>query len=125
MGWNTTSLRVGMDWENNMYVYVYYKFVPSTNKVIAQLKNDVAALQLDVLEAFPGVQGQLFKRPKLDQEGRETWMEVYNLEALNIEDPQPFIDYLIQLAQQKLLPQPRANEIFVAINTKPEQLIDY
>jgi hypothetical protein len=124
MGWNTTSLRVGMDWENNMYVYIYYKFVPRTNEAIAQLKNNVAALQLDVLKAFPGVQGQLFKRPKHDQEGRETWMEVYNLELLNIEDPQPFIDHLIQLAQQKSLPQPRANEIFVAIDTKPEQLID-
>jgi hypothetical protein len=110
-----------MDWANKMFVYVYYKFIPST---VAELKNDVAALQLDITEEFAGVQCQLFKRPTHDKEGRETWMEVYDLTGLNIQDPQPFIDRLTQLAQQKSLPQPRANEIFLAIDTGPELLID-
>jgi hypothetical protein len=114
-----------MGWGNKMYVYVYYKFVPSTGNVtVTQLKTDVAALQLDMIVAFAGVQCQLFKRPNLDKDGRETWMEVYNLTALKVSDPQPFIERLTQLAQQKSLPQPRANEIFLAIDTGPEQLID-
>jgi hypothetical protein len=110
-----------MGWANKMFVYVYYKFIPHT---VHQLKNDVAALQLDIATEFAGVRCQLFKRPTHDKDGRETWMEVYDLGALNIQDPQPFIDCLTQLAQQKSLPQPRANEIFLAIDTGPEPLID-
>jgi hypothetical protein len=107
-----------MGWENKMFVYVYYKFIPSK---VLQLKNDVAALQSAIMNEFVGVQTQLFKRPTHDQEGRETWMEVYNLEHLNMQDPQPFIDRLTELAKQRSLPQPRANEIFLTIDTKPKQ----
>lgn len=100
-----------------MFVYVYYKFIPST---VLGLKNDVAALQSAIISEYAGVQTQLFKRPTHDQEGRETWMEVYNLEHLNVQDPQPFINRLTELAKQHSLPQPRANEIFLTIDTAPE-----
>jgi len=104
-----------------MFVYVYYKFIPST---IAQFKSGVAALQSAITAEYVGVRCQLFKRPTHDQEGRETWMEVYDLKDLNTQDPQPFIDCLTQLAQQQSLPQPRANEIFLSIDTGSDQLID-
>jgi hypothetical protein len=91
-----------------MQLFVYYKFVPQD---FPHLHAAITQLQLDVSNQFPGLKYRLSKRPALDEQGRETWMEQYDfLEEL--------FDPLIlklneEIAKLGSLPK-RANEVFIS-----------
>ena len=106
-----------MGWENNMYVYVYYKLVPTEFPSLhSQIKTLQSTIEAEFVTSHSiSIRSQLFKRPELDKEGRETWMEVYNLNALTDETVQEFLACLQQLALEMGLPQPRACEKFQSI----------
>ena len=92
-----------------MNLYVYFKFIVSDHplvlKRIREIHNQLA------LE-FPGLVCELLKRPLADQDGKETWMEVYRGAAT---EKSEFNERLEQLALKNELPQPRRNEIFIPI----------
>ena len=90
-----------------MQLFVYYKFVPQN---FPHLHAAITQLQLNISTHFPGLKYRLTKRPTLDDQGRETWMEQYD-----------FFDEMFELLMLKLndeiaklgsVPQ-RANEVFI------------
>jgi hypothetical protein len=90
-----------------MQLFVYYKFVPQD---FPHLHAAIMQLQLNVSSHFPGLKYRLSKRPTLDDQGRETWMEQYD-----------FFDEIFDPLMHKLseeiaklgsVPQ-RANEVFI------------
>ena len=58
-----------------MQLFVYYKFVPQD---FPYLHAAIIQLQSNVSSHFPGLKYRLSKRPTLDDQGRETWMEQYD-----------------------------------------------
>ena len=92
-----------------MNLYVYFKFVvsdyPLTLKCIREMHDQLA------LE-FPGLVCELLKRPFPDQDGKETWMEVYRGA---VTEKSEFNERLADLALKNELPQPRRNEVFIPI----------
>ena len=91
-----------------MNLYIYFKFFvadhPLVSKRIREMQNQL------VLE-FPGLVCELLKRPFPDQDGRETWMEVY--QGMMTESLE-FNERLTELVLKYELPQPRRNEVFIA-----------
>jgi hypothetical protein len=92
-----------------MILYVYFKFVPSDLPEVAKLIGD---MQRKLATQFPNLSYRLMKRPEQDDQGRETWMEAYELYD---GDESLFKEILNDLVQQNNLPQPRFNEIFIPI----------
>jgi hypothetical protein len=92
-----------------MILYVYFKFSPSDLPEIAKLIKD---MQHKLSTQFPSLSYRLMKRPEQDDQGRETWMEAYELYD---GDESLFKKMLNDLVQQNNLPQPRFNEIFIPI----------
>jgi len=92
-----------------MILYVYFKFVPSDLPDLPELIRD---MQRKLAAQFPGLSCRLMKRPEKDDQGRETWMEAYEL---NDSDGSPFKEMLNDLVRQNGLPQPRFNEIFIPV----------
>jgi len=92
-----------------MNLYVYFKFVVSDHplalKCIKEMHN-----QLTI--EFPGLVCDLLKRPFPDQDGKETWMEIYHGIAT---EKSEFGERLEELALKNGLPQPRRNEVFIPI----------
>ena len=92
-----------------MNLYVYYKFIVSTDAKVAKRIGQMQAL---LAQEFSGLEYRLLKRPHADDAGRETWMEVYELEgSVDV----IFQERLAQLALESNLPQPRLNELFIAL----------
>lgn len=90
-----------------MQLFVYYKFVPQD---FPHLHTAITQLQLNISNHILGLKYRLTKRPTLDDQGRETWMEQYD-----------FFDEMFELLMLKLndeiaklgsVPQ-RANEVFI------------
>ena len=92
-----------------MTLYVYFKFVVSDYPTITKF---IREMQGQLLLEYPSLECDLLKRPQTDEEGRETWMEVYSGIA---SEPSKFIERLTELALKNDLPQPRRNEIFISI----------
>ena len=92
-----------------MILYVYFKFVPADHPQVAQ---KVWNVQERLKKLFPDLGCRLLKRPKPDESGKETWMEVYELATA---DQPRFDEKLSQLVLEYDLPQPRFNEIFIPI----------
>ena len=92
-----------------MNLYIYFKLItadyPLASRRIREMHDQLT------LE-FPGLVCELLKRPLVDQDGKETWMEVYRGEAT--EKPE-FSERLEELVLKNGLPQPRRNEVFVPI----------
>lgn len=92
-----------------MNLYVYFKFIvadhPLVSKRIREMHDQLA------LE-FSGLVCELLKRPLPDQDGKETWMEIYR--GAVTEKPE-FNKRLAELALKNELPQPRKNEVFIPI----------
>jgi hypothetical protein len=90
-----------------MNLYIYFKFVvadhPLASKRIREMHNQLA------LE-FPGLVCELLKRPFPDQDGKETWMEVYQGV---VTESFEFNERLAELVLKNELPQPRRNEVFI------------
>ncbi|MBU3622378.1 DUF4936 family protein [Polynucleobacter sp. AP-Latsch-80-C2] len=92
-----------------MNLYVYFKFVVGDHPLVLRCIGD---MQDQLALEFPGLVCELLKRPLPDQDGKETWMEVYHGVAADSVD---FIERLSQLALKNALPQPRRNEVFIPI----------
>ena len=92
-----------------MNLYVYFKFVVGDHPLVLRRIGD---MQDQLALEFPGLVCELLKRPLPDQDGKETWMEVYHGVAADSVD---FIERLSQLALKNTLPQPRRNEVFIPI----------
>jgi hypothetical protein len=92
-----------------MTLYVYFKFVVSDYPMITKF---IKEMQGQLLLEYPSLDCDLLKRPQTDEEGRETWMEVYRGIA---SEPSKFMERLTELALKNDLPQPRRNEIFISI----------
>ena len=93
-----------------MILYVYFKFVVQDDPAVP---GAVRAMQADLGREFPQVLARLMKRPDADGEGRETWMETYELRQVDLAR---FRERLDQLAVLHHLPQPRRNEVFVPLD---------
>jgi hypothetical protein len=92
-----------------MNLYVYFKFVVSEYPLALQCireMHDQLALE------FPGLVCDLLKRPLPDQDGKETWMEIYHGVAT---EKSEFRERLEELALKNDLPRPRRNEVFISI----------
>ena len=98
-----------------MFIYVYYKFVPSEFPTLLKQVMQSSIEAEYVSSHLVTISPKLFKRPEVDKESRETWMEVYNLDALTEHSVLQFIERLKQLALEMGLPQPRAIEKFQSI----------
>ncbi len=93
-----------------MILYVYFKFVVRDEPAVP---GAVRAMQGELRREFPQVLSRLMKRPDADAEGRETWMETYELRQVDLAR---FRERLDQLAVLHHLPQPRRNEVFVPLD---------
>ena len=93
-----------------MILYVYFKFAVQNDPAVP---NAVRAMQADLGREFPQVLARLMKRPEADGEGRETWMETYEMPQ---EDLTRFRSRLDELSALYLLPHPRRNEVFVPLD---------
>ena len=92
-----------------MNLYVYFKFIVADHPlVLKHIREMHDQLSLE----FPELFCDLLKRPLPDQEGRETWMEIYRGVATKTAE---FNERLAELAIRKELPQPRRNEVFIPI----------
>jgi hypothetical protein len=90
-----------------MQLFVYYKFIPQD---FPHLHAAIIQLQLNVSSHFPGLKYRLSKRPTLDDQGRETWMEQYDFFD---EIFDPLMRQLNEeIAKIGSVPQ-RANEVFI------------
>ena len=94
-----------------MILYVYFKFVMRDEPAVP---GAVRAMQRDLRLEFPQVHARLLKRPQADADGRETWMETYELAPADLPQLRSRLD---QLAVQYQLPQPRRNEVFVPLES--------
>jgi hypothetical protein len=96
--------------ENNLMLYVYYKI--SVNDRASCL---LAVKKLDqiIKSHYPNLKIQHQKRPHLDAENKETWMETYT----DIPDMQleKFTAILSQLAEKNGLPKERKYEVFITL----------
>jgi hypothetical protein len=90
-----------------MKLFVYYKFLPLEQP---DLKARVEDMQVKLQKTFTGLNAQLLKRPKPDELGQVTWMEIYNVSAVSFDE---FKAALEQAAHQAKLPHPRRNEQFI------------
>ena len=96
--------------ENNLTVYVYYK-IPANdhNMCLLAVKN----LDEKIRFQYPQLKIQHQKRPKLDAEDKETWMETYaGISSMELEK---FTADLAELAKLYGLTQERRSEIFVTL----------
>ena len=93
-----------------MILYVYFKFLVQDDSAVP---GAVRAMQADLGREFPQVLSRLMKRPDADGEGRETWMETYEMPQADLARFRSRLDELAALNQ---LPQPRRNEVFVPID---------
>lgn len=93
-----------------MTLYVYFKLIvaehPNLFAIIRGMQN-----QLSI--EYPGLKTRLLKRPNADEEGRETWMEVYDI---NPAVQSQFMGRISELAVAGKLPHPRRNEFFISID---------
>ena len=92
-----------------MNLYVYFKFIvidhPLVSKHIREMHDQLA-------REFPGLVCEFLKRPLPDQDGKETWMEVYRGA---VTEKSEFNERLAELALKNQLPQPRRYEVFIPI----------
>lgn len=92
-----------------MNLYVYFKFIVADHPLVSKCIRD---MHDQLAHEFPGLVCELLKRPFPDQDGKETWMEVYSGAVTNTSD---FNERLAELALKSELPQPRRNEVFIPI----------
>lgn len=95
---------------SKLSVYIYYK-VPANDRIhnLASLKH----LQHAVQTRFPMLKIVYQKRPELDVESKELWMETYHGVATN--ELAMFKRVLSELARQYGLPNERKFEVFTTL----------
>jgi hypothetical protein len=92
-----------------MILYIYFKFVVMDHPMVIK---SIREIQKELLLEYPGLDCDLLRRPHVDEEGRETWMEVYRGIP---SEPSEFMARLTELTLSSDLPQPRRNEVFIPI----------
>lgn len=90
-----------------MKLFVYYKFLPLEQP---DVKARVEHMQAQLQKMFVALRPQVMMRPKPDELGRVTWMEIYDLSAVDVDE---FKDALDNAAVAAMLPQPRRTEQFI------------
>ncbi len=90
-----------------MKLFVYYKFLPLEQP---QIKTRVEQMQAKLQSMFVALHPQVLMRPKPDELGQVTWMEIYDLSAVDVDE---FKDALDNAAVAAMLPQPRRIEQFI------------
>ena len=101
---------VGENAIKNLTIYVYYK-IPTDERLhyLSAVKN----LNNAIKTHYPFLEMMQQKRPDLDTENRELWMETYQgIPPVNLEK---FTADLILLAEQNGLPKERKHEIFISL----------
>lgn len=92
-----------------MNLFVYYKLIESEHP---NLRIKIKILQSELKTLFPSLSYDLMKRPETDDTGRETWMEIYTLQDIDVNAFKTELDSRVIAAQ---LPTPRRNEIFIPV----------
>ncbi len=92
-----------------MNLFVYYKLLKTEHP---HLQTRIKRMQANLMEQYPDIHCELMKRPDADASGQETWMEIYQLSE---GDFSLFRTTLDRLVEQASLPQPRRNEVFIAL----------
>ena len=90
-----------------MKLFVYYKFLPLEHP---HVKTRVEQMHAKLQLRFVGLDPQLMMRPKPDEHGQVTWMEIYDLLSVDFDDFKIALDLA---SQEAGLPQPRRTEQFV------------
>jgi hypothetical protein len=90
-----------------MNVFVYYKLIKSEHP---HLQSRIKTMQAALTAQFPALCCDLMKRPETDVSGHETWMEIYHLTDIDLNQFRKILDQLVKDAD---LPHPRRNEVFV------------
>ena len=93
-------------------LYVYYKIpADERNTCLLAVKN----LQQQIYSCYPNVKIHNQKRPGVDRENKETWMETYtNISNISLET---FTAELSDFAKKSGLPTERKYEIFIPLET--------
>ncbi len=96
--------------DNNVTLYVYYKIAANDRSSnLLAVKN----LERAIKSHYPDLKIHHQKRPYLDAENKETWMETYShLPAISFEN---FTAILSQLAEKNGLPNERKYELFITL----------
>jgi hypothetical protein len=90
-----------------MKLFVYYKFLPLEQP---DIKARVEGMQVKLQNTFTALNAQLLRRPKPDELGQVTWMEIYDV---SLADFDAFSTELERVAKEAKLPCPRRNEQFI------------
>ena len=90
-----------------MKLFVYYKFLPLEHP---DIKTRVQRMQMQLQHTFSTLHAQVMRRPKPDELGQVTWMEIYDLSSINFDE---FSVELERAANAAKLPQPRRTEQFM------------
>jgi hypothetical protein len=90
-----------------MKLFVYYKFLPVEQP---QIKTRVEQMQAKLQSMFVALRPQVMMRPKPDELGQVTWMEIYDLSAVDFDEFKEALDLASNRAE---LPQPRRTEQFI------------
>ena len=90
-----------------MQLFIYYKFMPPDQP---DLKARIESMHAQLQKKFPSLVCKVMRRPNPDELGQVTWMEIYELGAI---DPDTFKLELDRTAVEDNLPPPRRSEQFV------------
>jgi hypothetical protein len=90
-----------------MKLFVYYKFLPLEQP---DIKARVEHMQAQLQKMFVALRPQVMMRPKPDELGQVTWMEIYDLSLVDIDKFKVALDGASVAA---MLPQPRRTEQFI------------
>jgi hypothetical protein len=90
-----------------MKLFVYYKFLPLEQP---DMKARVDHMQATLQKMFVALCPQVLMRPKADELGQVTWMEIYDLSLVDFDEFKVALDSAAEAAK---LPQPRRIEQFI------------
>ena len=91
-------------------LFIYYKLLPSLG---SETRKSLTQLFDDVLKHHPGISLEVMKRPDLNSEGQETWMEIYrHKDGIS----EALIHDINTCAQKHGLPMPRKSEFFIPLD---------
>jgi hypothetical protein len=90
-----------------MKLFVYYKFLPLEQP---DMKARVENMQATLQKMFVALDPQVLMRPKADELGQVTWMEIYDLSSRDVDEFKVALDSAAEAAK---LPQPRRIEQFI------------
>jgi hypothetical protein len=98
--------------KNDLTMYVYYRISANTRPLcLSAVKN----LDQSIKSFYPHLKIQYQKRPNLDAEHKETWMEIHT--GISSSELEKFSADLSELAEKYGLPKNRKYEVFVGLGS--------